>query len=63
MLTRSYYILGSLLLTGYLVVAFGGWEFGNPVRGSAPGIGETLSSSGRGHAGSRGWFFWGGGGK
>jgi hypothetical protein len=65
MLERGYIILGAVLLLGYVVVAWEGWEFGNPMRLSpAPPPGATLSSSGRSHSGSpgtrSGWFIWGG---
>jgi hypothetical protein len=65
MLARVYLVLGSLLVLGYGVVAFEGWEFGNPVRLSpAPPAGAALSSSG-GHSSSSsgtrsGWIIWGG---
>jgi hypothetical protein len=65
MLARIYYVLGSLLVLGYVVVAFEGWEFGNPVRMSpAPPVGAAVSSSGRSHSGASGsrsgWIIWGG---
>jgi hypothetical protein len=55
MFERVYIVLGSLLLLGYAVVAWEGWEFGNPVKlRPAPPAGATLSSSGTyHHSGSR----------
>jgi hypothetical protein len=67
MLARVYLILGSILLLGYALVAFEGWEFGSAVLVSAaPPEGAALSSSGRYHSSShsRGWIIFGpGGGK
>ena len=63
MLARGYFILGAVLLLGYVVAAFEGWEFGNPIRVSpVPPAGATLSSSARYHSGSSrsGWIIWGG---
>jgi hypothetical protein len=68
MLTRIYIIAGALLLGGYGVAAWEGWEFSNPrVLTPAPPAGAALSpSSGRAHysgssSGSRsGWIIWGG---
>jgi hypothetical protein len=66
MLERVYTVLGSVLLLGYSVVWFEGWEFTNPTRLSPPPpVGATLSSSGHyyhsGSSGSRsGWIIWGG---
>ncbi len=53
MLTRVYSILGSLLLLGYGLSAYQGWEFGNAMRLiSAPPAGSAMySSSGRSY-----WF-------
>jgi hypothetical protein len=52
MFARVYLILGSVVLAGYGLAAFEGWEFVNPVRlAAAPPPGSTLrSSSGR-------WFW------
>ena len=64
MLERVYYVVGTVLLLGYGVVWFEGWEFSNPRRLSpAPPPGAMLSSSGHYHSGSgsrSGWIIWGG---
>jgi hypothetical protein len=47
MLTRVYYILGALLVLGYGVAAYEGWEFASPMRmASAPPAGSVVRSSG-----------------
>ena len=52
MFARLYLILGAMVLLGYSVAAFEGWEFVNPVRlASAPAPGSRLLSSG-------GRWFW-----
>jgi hypothetical protein len=67
MLARFYIIAGSLLLVGYGVYAWEGWEFGDPVRVStAPAVGAQLRPTGRTYtsssgSGSRsGWIILGG---
>jgi hypothetical protein len=63
MLTRLYYIGGTVLLLGYVVVAWEGWEFANPIRVSpVPPAGANLTSSARYHSSSSRsvWFFSGG---
>ena len=62
MLARIYSIAGALLLAGYGLVCWQGWEFGDPVRLSpAPPAGASLQSS-SGHASSSrsGWVIFGG---
>jgi hypothetical protein len=47
MLTRVYYILGGLMILGYGVAAYEGWEFASAVRmAAAPPAGSMVSSSG-----------------
>jgi hypothetical protein len=68
MLARIYLIAGALLLGGYGVIMWEGWEFTNPrVLSTAPPVGAMLrASSGRAYyshssPGSRsGWVIFGG---
>ncbi len=47
MLTRVYCILGGLLVLGYAMSAYEGWEFASAVRmASAPPAGSNVHSSG-----------------
>jgi hypothetical protein len=62
MLARTYFILGLLLLVGYGVSAFEGWEFGNAMRVyPVPPVGSSLTSSARYHSGRSSWVFISGG--
>jgi hypothetical protein len=65
MLARIYFIAGSLLLAGYGLTCWEGWEFGDAVRLSpAPPAGTVMHSStgGGGHSSSSrsGWVIFGG---
>ena len=53
MFARVYLILGVLVLVGYGMSAYEGWEFVDPVRQTAaPTAGSTLHSSGGGWSSS-----------
>lgn len=70
MLARVYFIGGCLLLGGYGVNAWQGWEYGNAVRmATAPAAGSAMTASSGGRvyhsssssSGSRsGWVIFGG---
>ena len=70
MLSRLYLIFGCLVLTGYAVSAYEGWEFGNPTRQRVPAAGGRSSggwfgssSGGSGSSSTRSGWGGGGGGK
>jgi len=52
MLGRGYLVFGSLVLLGYAMTAYQGWEFGNPNRYRVPAAGVSRARAGGG------WWWW-----
>jgi hypothetical protein len=56
MLARFYLLFGCLVLLGYVVSAYEGWEFFNPHRQPVPGASASGASGSSGSSGRWWWF-------
>jgi hypothetical protein len=60
MLNKIYLGLGSVLLMGYTITSFLGWEFGDPERHVVTAENRHNPDAYRGGHTGHGWFFFGG---